>query len=193
MSTIFRFPFSPQIPSEKGKKKGGRKTSRGIDTTRAIKRRISVIFLTPIAPNKSIRVQLMSSYHKEYGVPTSLICHGDEKNASNAVGPWKAADVGDLTFPHPYHSSALGQRATFAHYRPGWGHPGAKPCFLLPLIAPQGAASLNIDMKLQLLSGSNHSQSPFYWVDSVPALAGRKTLCSACGESPPHLRGILKN
>lgn len=132
--------------------------------------------------NRLIKVNPASSYNESYGAPPSLIRNGDRKNASTAMSPWNAADRSSWWRSHVLPSISqlcTGQSATFTHYCPHWGHPGAKLWFLVPLIGPEGVASLNIDMKLQLLSGFYHNQSPFYWADSAPASVGRKILCSA--------------
>lgn len=132
--------------------------------------------------NRLIKVNPASSYNKSYGAPPSLIRNGDRKNASTAMSPWNAADRSSWWRSHVLPSISqlcTGQSATFTHYCPHWGHPGAKLWFLVSLIGPEGVASLNIDMKLQLLSGFYHNQSPFYWADSAPASVGRKILCSA--------------
>lgn len=138
--------------------------------------------------NRLIQVNPASSYNESYGAPPSLIRNGDRKNASTAMSPWNAADRSSWWRSHVLPSISqlcTGQSATFTHYCPHWGHPGAELWFLVPLIGPEGVASLNIDMKLQLLSGFYHNQSPFYWADSAPASVGRKILCSAA-KVPPH-------
>lgn len=79
--------------------------------------------------NRLIKVNPASSYNESYGAPPSLIRNGDRKNASTAMSPWNAADRSSWWRSHVLPSIlqlCTGQSATFTHYCPHWGHPGAE-------------------------------------------------------------------